>query len=427
MVTNAAPGDFLSLGLGYNLASLGYILPIAITPTSCHKTTEATHVQSSNRDVASIYTGDKSVILGGYHLAWVSCVWCWFRPLGNQITQWVNIIPNDGILHFFGLLGAEYLIPTNVESLSDVLTNRSYLFQKTSGLRRWTIQFFGEEIVVQEGEKHKKNRKSFAQVFNQRQVDKLKPIISSKATQIVNHLSEKCVNGDGKQSMPATLNLNKLTKLITLDVIGIVALGIDFNSILGQNMEIIDIFQCLFSAHDLKKSHFMWHNSAPSWLISMFPSKVDRQMEDAHAKLKTRLKSLITEKATSFKSTDISKQDILTQIACSKDFTPEEIVPQVVITLAAGFESTAGTLAWTLYCVAANPEGGAASRICMLTFLYGPRNRPGRALSLAEIRRMTARIIECFDIKTTSSVVPESSGWLSSAPAPDLCLTFSNE
>ncbi|KAJ5727695.1 hypothetical protein N7493_005515 [Penicillium malachiteum] len=454
------------------------------------------------------------------------------KPLGHQITQWVNTIPNDGLLHFFGFLGAEYLITTNVESLSDVLTNRSYLFQKTSGLRRWTVRFFGEGIVIQEGEKHKQNRKSFVQVFNQRQVDKLKPILSGKSTQIVDRIEERCTRIDKNQLKSAILNVSDLTKAITLDVMGIVALGVDFNTILGQNVEITEVFQTLFSTGDLKKSHFMWHNSAPSWLIKMFPSKIDRQMDDAHLKLKINLERLLKEKLALFRTKDVSDEDILTQIACSGDFTPEEIIPQVVTTLAAGFESTAGTLAWTLYCVAANrevqkslrqelrdakatkgqlseadyeklpllngicnessrlyptfamtmrkatcdtyitgrhvqagtyivivprainrakhlwgadaeefvperwidrtdpetpkinPTGGASSPMSMLSFLYGPRSCVGRSLSLAEIRRMTARIVERFEMETTSSVIPESTGWLSSAPSSDLQLKF---
>ena len=227
-------------------------------------------------------------------------------------------------------------MPTNVESLSDVLTNRSYQFQKTSGLRRYAVRFFGEGIVVQEGDKHKRNRKSFVRVFNSRQVNKLKPILSSKAAQIVQHVSQKCVSGTEKGTEFATINVNEFAKLISLDVMGIIALGLDFNSILGQNLEIFEVFQTLFSSSDHKKSHFMWHNCAPPWLVTLFPSKIDRQMEVAYKRLRDSMEQLIPEKLASLKSTDISDQDILTQIACSGDFTQEEIVPQIVTTLAAG-------------------------------------------------------------------------------------------
>jgi cytochrome P450 len=259
------------------------------------------------------------------------------EPLGTQITNWVNTIQNEGLLHFHGFMGTEYLVATNVESLSDVLTNRSYHFQKTSGLRRYAERFFGRGLVIQEGNEHKKNRKSFVQVFNQRQVNKLKPILSSKATQIVQQLSEKCVSDSEKKEKFAAIKINEFAKMISFDVMGIIALGLDFNSMLGQNLEIFDLFQTLFASDCLKKSHFMWHNCAPPWLITMFPSDMDRKMDFAHRQLRQSLQRLIPEKRASLKSTDLSDEDMLTQIACSGSFTQEEIIPQIVTTLAAGY------------------------------------------------------------------------------------------
>lgn len=258
------------------------------------------------------------------------------EPLGNRITGWVNTIPNDGLLHFFGLLGSEYLIPTSVESISDVVTNRAYQFQKASGLRRYGVRFFGDGIVIQEGEKHKKSRKSFVQVFNQRQVDKLKPVLSTKASEIVQHVREKCLTNANGVSKAASINVAEFTKLISLDVMGIIALGHDFHGILGQNLQIFEVFQMLFSSNEEKKSHFMWHNCAPPWFMNMFPSKIDSQMEVAYGKLRKRLEQLIPEKLAALKSTTTTDQDILTQLACSGDFSDDEIIPQIVTTLSAG-------------------------------------------------------------------------------------------
>ncbi|KAJ5733724.1 hypothetical protein N7493_002510 [Penicillium malachiteum] len=261
------------------------------------------------------------------------------QPLGNRITHWVNTMPNDGLLRFFGLFGSEYLVPTSVESLSDVLTNRSYQFQKTSGFRRYGIRFFGDGIVVQESEKHKQSRKSFVQAFNQRQVERLKPVLSSKAFQIVQHVSEKCTvyeNGE-KNSKATKVNVGQFARLISLDVMGIIALGHDFHGISGHNQHIFKIFQTLFSLGDQKRSHFMWHNCAPPWLINMFPSKTDSQMELAYEELRKYLEQLIPEKLASLKSSTVTEQDIPTpQIACSGDFAESEVIPQTITTLSAG-------------------------------------------------------------------------------------------
>ncbi|KAL5358584.1 cytochrome P450 [Aspergillus floccosus] len=461
------------------------------------------------------------------------------QPLGTQITHWVNSIPNNGLLHFYGLMGAEYLVVTDVESLSDVLSNRSYHFQKTSGLRRYAERFFGRGIVIQEGDEHKKNRKSFVQVFNQRQVDKLKPVLSAKAGQVVQHLSELCSREAGQDekryggSYTASIKVVEFAKLLSFDVMGIIALGIDFNSMQHHNLELFEVFQTLFATDANKQRQFMWHNCAPPWLVSMFPSTIDRQMEKAYRQLRATLGQLIPEMLAALNGKDLSDQDILTQIAGSGSFTQEEIMPQIVTTLAAGYESTASSLSWTLYCLAVNPEiqcalrqeiveakltknsldeesyeklpllngvcneasrlyptfamtlrkaicdtyikgrlvpagtyiaivprainrsrhlwgpdaeefiperwidrsdpekpklnstGGSSSPICMLSFLYGPRSCVGRSLALAEIRRVTARLVEAFHIQRAGTGVVEPTGFLSSGPPSDLNLLFS--
>ena len=72
-----------------------------------------------------------------------------------------------------------------------------------------------------------------------------------------------------------------------------------------------------------------------------------------------------------------------------------------------------------------NQSGGASSPMCMLSFLYGPRSCVGRSLALAEIRRVTACIVESFYIRTSNPSIPQPTGWLSSGPPPDLELIFS--
>ncbi|KAJ5707572.1 hypothetical protein N7488_007373 [Penicillium malachiteum] len=71
-----------------------------------------------------------------------------------------------------------------------------------------------------------------------------------------------------------------------------------------------------------------------------------------------------------------------------------------------------------------NQLGGASSPLCMLSFLYGSRSCVGRSLALAEIRRVTARLVETFDIQKASPVEPIPVGWLSSGPPHDLDLVF---
>src|SRR4051812_502603 len=113
-------------------------------------------------------------------------------PLGRQITEWMNTIPNDGLLFFRGVLGAEYLVITGSEGLRDVLFTHVYDFEKTSAFRRYTRRFLADGLVVLEGEAHKMRKKAYRPVFQPRNVDLLKPLLCAKSQQLVHVLQKTC-------------------------------------------------------------------------------------------------------------------------------------------------------------------------------------------------------------------------------------------
>jgi hypothetical protein len=52
------------------------------------------------------------------------------HPLGAKLLEWVNFVPNDGLIHFRCVLGSEYLITTNPTSLADVLSIGHMILKK---------------------------------------------------------------------------------------------------------------------------------------------------------------------------------------------------------------------------------------------------------------------------------------------------------
>lgn len=46
------------------------------------------------------------------------------EPLANAVTHWINERPYPhGLMHFFGLFGSEYIVPTDQDGLVEVLAN----------------------------------------------------------------------------------------------------------------------------------------------------------------------------------------------------------------------------------------------------------------------------------------------------------------
>jgi len=54
------------------------------------------------------------------------------EPLAKNVTAWINERDYPGgLMHFFGLFGSEYIVLTDHEGLVEVLSTRSYDFEKS--------------------------------------------------------------------------------------------------------------------------------------------------------------------------------------------------------------------------------------------------------------------------------------------------------
>ena len=80
------------------------------------------------------------------------------EPPGAPHKDWVDTIPNDGLIYYNGLLNSERIIVTSPQALSEVLTTKSYDFIKPSLLRNGLGRLLGVGILLAEGDEHKVKR-----------------------------------------------------------------------------------------------------------------------------------------------------------------------------------------------------------------------------------------------------------------------------
>ncbi|KAK1146580.1 hypothetical protein N8T08_003010 [Aspergillus melleus] len=107
------------------------------------------------------------------------------EPIAHKVAEWINERSyRQGLMHFFGLFGSEYLIPTNLEELTEVLSQRHYDYEKPGGFIRFTKRFWGHGIVSQEQDEHKVNRKTYLPVFNQSNINKIRSMLTKKSVQL---------------------------------------------------------------------------------------------------------------------------------------------------------------------------------------------------------------------------------------------------
>jgi cytochrome P450 len=257
-------------------------------------------------------------------------------PLGRQITEWMNSIPNDGLLFFRGVLGAEYLVVTGTQGLRDVLFSRAYDFEKTSAFRRYTRRFLAAGLVVQEGEAHKIRRRAIGPVFQPRNVDALKPLLCEKSKQLVHVLRELCDQQNTVQDKTVVVDICDWSTRFALDIACTVGFGEDFGLVAsGEVAPILRAYTTIFTGSKEKMSQYAWHNTAPAWLGRLFPHRLDKEMDNASRVVRDLTLGAVQNRMELIQVGGKVPQDFLTEVIMSGKFDAQECADELVILMAA--------------------------------------------------------------------------------------------
>ncbi|KAJ5614879.1 cytochrome P450 [Penicillium herquei] len=263
-------------------------------------------------------------------------------------------------MHFYGLYGSEYLVPTNPETLTECLSTKAHALSKTSAFRNYAQRFFGHGLVTQEGDEHKFFRRTYLPVFNQSAVTRIEHLLLGKSQQLVKYIDKKCdsktlshiqlagnpINDD---LCGTVLRVANLACMVSVDTAGLMALGVDFGTIDGRDHDILKAFETLFMSNRQKRLAFISHNLLPRWLMKGHSLPVEKEMEKARRLLEDTVQRMVNKKQQDGLTTEFDYHSKLLQ---TEDLDMAEVVPQIVTIMAAGYETTGSTLAWTLYLLA---------------------------------------------------------------------------
>ncbi|GKZ21798.1 hypothetical protein AbraIFM66951_008738 [Aspergillus brasiliensis] len=289
------------------------------------------------------------------------------EPLAKSVTRWINerSYP-QGLMHFFGLLGSEYIVPTDPEGLVEVLSTRAYDYEKSYAFRKYSTRFFGDNLVSQEQEVHKANRKIFMPALNQTNVLAVRPLLTAKSRQFNHYISSLSTTfGEddmkGKHRKTAVVCVTDAVFRATMDAGSILALGIDLETIKGQNAPMFQAMKTIFASNRRKRIRFILHNILPNWIDKLIPSDEERRMDMARSVLFSRIRAMVQVKMAEKDRADghLTYLANLLQSVTPKD---DEHTAQINAILAAGFESSGGSLSYVIYCLAVNQDGQRSVR-----------------------------------------------------------------
>ncbi|KAK4197761.1 cytochrome P450 [Triangularia verruculosa] len=330
-------------------------------------------------------------------------------PTGHPMIEWVNTIPNDGLIRYYGIFNQERLLPTTPKALTELLTTKNYDFQKPSSWR-WIIgRMLGIGLLLAEGDEHRVQRRNLNPAFHFRHVKNLYPIFWAKSKQGVETLTKKILEESKKasespeaqekgDSRTAVVEVGNWASRIALDIIGVTGLGRDFGAIADPGNELNQTYQNLFSPSKQNRVLGLLNLIFPARLVQRLPVKRNADVFEAARYIRAVCHDLIRTKKEKHERKESLGNDILSTAIESGAFTDENLVDQLMTFLAAGHETTASAMTWAIYLLSKNPQIQSRLRAEIRSRLPSLEDTSSPEITSVDIDSMTYLNAVCSEV-----------------------------
>lgn len=258
------------------------------------------------------------------------------RSPGAKFLDWINDTETDsGIIRgAFPSTGA--LLLTTPEVLAEVLVHRSYDWEKPRGARDILSRPLGHGLVIVEGDVHKFQRKHLMPSFGFRNIKQLYPMMWKKSLILMDHLNQEVDSQlSGLEKSTGRLEIGSWASKATLDIIGVAALGSEFNAMSDPSVLVMQNFEELLKPDPMRVVHFFTAVMFGYRIASKLPLEARRRFERISDSLNEIAARLVQEKRQSMANGG-DHHDILGLLIESNDFSDQELADQVLTFLAAG-------------------------------------------------------------------------------------------
>ncbi|KAK4612855.1 Cytochrome P450 monooxygenase ptmK [Fulvia fulva] len=286
------------------------------------------------------------------------------RPAGQSFLKWMKEIPNDGLLHFRGFFNMDRLLVTDPKAIGEILVTRTYDFEKPAPLRNFLRYILGDGLIIVEGDVHKFQRKNIMPVFTFRAIKELYPIFWSKSCQLTQGVAQQIAEKSGGDSKDATavVEVNHWANQVTMDIIGMAAMGRDFQSLKNGEDPLIVNYEELLEPTKEKQVYFLMNILFGPTLVSKLPWKINERSRIIQENITDISLQLVKDKKEMVKTEPKGHKDILSLLIQSNNFSDNQLVDQMLTFLAAGHETTSSAFTWTTFLLAKHPDIQTALR-----------------------------------------------------------------
>ncbi|RYP81783.1 hypothetical protein DL769_001823 [Monosporascus sp. CRB-8-3] len=296
--------------------------------------------------------------------------------------KWMREHPDAPLIRYLTFGNGEVIVCNSPETFKEVLQAKCYSFRKSDFFRRFTKEFLGHGLVNMEGEAHRAHRKMISPVFSLNNIRRLEPVFQNKAKEVT-CLFDRAI--DANNGGAAAIDCTDTFMRATLDAVGVALLGIDLSLLKEtptsnadeKSQRAVEGRQTTFGFHEAYDGFFGQDTLgkiltfANAFVpIRWMPLETNRKFLFAAKWLNGSLTQLVRNRTQNIRAAYAAgkyvrgeARDLLTFIieeslpgGPAEEITEREIVGDLLELMAAGHDTSANILSWSLYVMATKQD-----------------------------------------------------------------------
>jgi cytochrome P450 len=272
----------------------------------------------------------------------------------DRAREWTRTIPNNGLIRYYMAANIERVLVVGQEALSEILVSKVYDFPKSESLRIKLLRFTGNGILLAEGDEHRMQRRGLLPSFAFRNIKNLYPVFWTKAVEMADALETQMSSG----SKDTVVQISDWAGRVTLDIVGLAAMGRDFDAVRDPHAE----FHKKYDKLRMKPTTFTRLMILFSMLTVGFkayfalPTKWNRESKESADYIRRYARQIVEDTKKEKGESSAQRKDIASLAMASGVFSDENMVDQMITFLVAGHETIAASLQWAVYALCKHPD-----------------------------------------------------------------------
>ncbi|KAK3352674.1 cytochrome P450 3A5 [Lasiosphaeria hispida] len=287
-------------------------------------------------------------------------------PVGRYV-KWGNDFPGVPFVRFFDLANKEVLLVNTPEAHKELLQTYCYAFVKPAILFRYVGDITGRGLLFAEGATHKRQRRTLLGLFSVPNLKRILPVFHEKAVELTG-LIESQLGEDGKGFIEVVGTYSRAT----IDAAGLTILGVNLGNLVSTDpkMNFLKYYERVFEPGYVG-AFIMALNMVIPGVRKFIPLEANTSHIRATQEIRSMMLGVVRQRIRDMgegsempklpgASTDlltllVEERKKLAQEGSEDVMTEEEINSQMLTFLAAGHETTAAFMSWSLYALATGP------------------------------------------------------------------------